>query len=128
MSIATRHTSASSHGSTPSFIESKIKLHIDALDKGFSVVTDGMGALGKPEMYMHVDKGMYLATACRIMNDTAEYIVKGDKNPDTGQRLQLAPWTVVEFTKEVRKSPDGRTISEVISLSDGSEMDYFEMH
>lgn len=102
----------------PFHIEKLIRLEVEPLDdETFIIRTIGMRGLGKPELTMPVKEGYFLPAACRILNDTARYIVTKNKDVKNGQRVQLGPWTVVQFT---RPDPD------TIIVSNGSSVEFFQ--
>ena len=109
-----------------SMIERRIRLHVTPTDTGFSIQSDGMTALNKPELQMNVPSGMYLAGACCIMNDTADFLVEHNKDPQSGQKLQLGPWTVVEFTRDKVVTIDGKVLSDYVTLTDGADMEVYQ--
>jgi hypothetical protein len=101
-------------------VEKTVHLDIEPLQSGgFSIMSTGMYKYEKPEMVMVVQQGMYLGHACRIMNDVGQYLVDKNHIPISGARVQLAPWTVVQFRHKM--------IAGVLSLAleDGSSMAFF---
>lgn len=105
----------------PFNIERAINLSVEREETGqYTITSDGMLKLGKPELIMHVPQGHYLAAACRIMNDAARYMVEMNVLPDTGQRVQLGPWTIVQFKRE------GQADNIVVEIQDGSSPEFFE--
>lgn len=88
-------------------IEELIDLRIFAVaPSGYAIQTRGMKKLNKPELRLCLQEAMFVTVGLRIVNEVARYLLTKNKQPKTGQILQLGPWTCVEF----KVAEDGMTV------------------
>lgn len=103
--------------------EKDIKLSIEASDSGFTIQTQGMRAFKKPDLRMHVEQQWFVAAGTRIMLDAAEYVHQKPVHVSNGQRVRIAPWTVVEF--RVQNGTDLNDPETLVDLVDGGRRESF---
>lgn len=103
--------------------EKDIDLSIEASDSGFTIQTQGMRAFKKPDLRMHVDQQLFLAAGTQIMLDAAEYVHQKPVHVSNGQRVRLAPWTVIEF--KVPHGADLNDMETIVDVVDGGRRESF---
>lgn len=108
-----------SKGRKPFEVEKCIQLVVQNEKRGYRVTTQGLEQFDKPELEIDVADGIYLGTACSILNDAARHFVEKNVQPKNGYALQIGSHVAVRF--EGRKSPlkvrDASELLESLSAS-----------